>query len=287
MNKAPIQTRNLGRSVSRLGGWALNLFLVIVGLLMLAPFYWIAVTSLLSTDDAFALPPKWIPAHITFDSYRHVFDAIPFATLLFNSLKISTIVTVGAVLTSTFAAYAFARIRFPGRDALFILLLAALMVPQQVTVIPTFILIRRLHLLDTHEAVYLPALINVLGIFLLRQFFLSIPRDLEDSAKIDGAGHLRILFQIIVPLSSGAIAALAIFIFQATWNDFFWPNLFLTSPSKMTLPVGLVALRGSFGGGSAVVLFAAISMVTVPIFVLFLFTQKALTESIALTGLKG
>ena len=161
------------------------------------------------------------------------------------------------------------------------------MVPQQVTVIPTFILIRNLHLLDTHEAVYLPALINVFGIFLLRQFFLSIPRDLEDSAKLDGAGHIRILFQIIMPLSGPALSALAIIIFQSAWNDFFWPNLFLTSPNKMTLPVGLIALRGSYGGGSAVVLFAAVSMVVVPVLILFLFTQRRLTESIAMTGLKG
>lgn len=274
-------------ALTHLSGWLLNLLLILIGLCMLAPFYWALVTSVLPTADAFALPPKWLPTHLTLDNYREVFTLIPFGKLVLNSLKISTIITVGAVGTSTLAAYAFARLRFPGRDALFLLLLSALMVPQQVTVIPTFILIRSLGLLDTHEAVYLPATINVLGIFLLRQFFLSIPRELEDSARLDGAGHLRVLWQIIMPLSGPALSALAIFVFQAAWNDFFWPNLFLSSPERMTLPVGLVALKGSYGGGSAVVLFAALSMVVVPILVLFLFTQRALTESIAMTGMKG
>jgi multiple sugar transport system permease protein len=272
---------------SKVGGWLLNFVLALLGVLMLAPFLWMFVTSILTTEDVFNLPPVWFPSRITFDNYRDVFDLIPFWKMLLNSLKISAIITVGAVVTSTLAAYAFARLRFPGRNVLFILLLSALMVPQQVTVIPTFILIRNLGLLDTHEAIYLPATINVFGIFLLRQFFLSIPRELEDSARLDGAGHLRILLQIIVPLSGPAISALAIFVFQAAWNDFFWPNLFLTSPDRMTLPLGLVSLKGQYGGGSAVALFAAMSMVAIPILVLFAFTQRFLTESIATTGMKG
>jgi multiple sugar transport system permease protein len=271
----------------RLATWILNLLLVVLGILMLTPFYWVFVTSVLTTQDAFNLPPVWFPSHITFDNYRQVFDLIPFWTMALNSLKISAIITIGAVTTSTLAAYAFARLRFPGKNVLFIILLSALMVPQQVTVIPTFILIRNLGLLNTHEAVYLPAIINVFGIFLLRQFFMSIPRELEDSARLDGAGHLRILAQIIVPLSGPAISALAIFVFQAAWNDFFWPNLFLRTPDKMTLPLGLVSLKGQYGGGSAVALFAATSLVAVPILVLFAFTQRFLTESIATTGMKG
>ncbi len=279
--------RERGWRSDRVGGWVLNLALAVLGGLMLAPFAWVFVTSLLTTDDAFNLPPVWLPSRVTVGNYREVFDLIPFWTMVLNSLKISGIITIGAVTTSTLAAYAFARLRFPGRNALFVLLLTALMVPQQVTVIPTFILIRNLGLLDTHEAIYLPAIVNVFGIFLLRQFFLSIPRELEDSARLDGAGPLRILLQIVVPLSGPAISALAIFVFQAAWNDFFWPNLFLTSGDKMTLPLGLVSLKGQYGGGSAVALFAAMSMVAIPILVLFAFTQRFLTESIATTGTKG
>jgi multiple sugar transport system permease protein len=178
-------------------------------------------------------------------------------------------------------------LRFPGSNIIFIIFLAALMVPGQVTVIPIFVMLRKMHLLNTHEAVYLPALINVFGIFLLRQFFLSIPRELEDSAKLDGAGHLRILVQIIMPLAAPAIAALSIFIFQASWNDFFWPNILLFSQEKMTLPVGLVALQGAYGGGPVVYLFAGLAMLVFPLLVLFVFTQRTLTESIAMTGIKG
>ena len=281
MMTAPRRTRR------RAGEWMLNGLLIVIGLLMLAPFYWVLTTSVLTTDDAFSLPPTWFPSRITVANYTDVFDLIPFGRLVLNSVKISTLITLGALVTSTLAAYAFARLRFPGREILFVIFLSALMVPQQVTVIPTFVLIRRLGLLDTHEAVYLPAMINVFGIFLLRQFFLSIPRELEDSARVDGAGHLRILFEVIVPLSGPALSALAIFLFQAAWNDFFWPNLFLVSPEKMTLPVGLVALQGAYGGGPIVILFAALSMVLVPVLLLFVIFQRALTESIAMTGLKG
>lgn len=267
--------------------WGINVILVLVAVIMLAPFWWVMVTSFLSYGDAFSLPPKWWPTSITFENYREVFKLVPFGRMVFNSLKISTIITVGAVTTSTLAAYAFARLRFPGSNIMFIIFLAALMVPGQVTVIPVFVMLRKMHLLNTHEAVYLPALINVFGIFLLRQFFLSIPRELEDSAKLDGAGHLRILVQIIVPLAAPAIAALSIFIFQASWNDFFWPNILLFSQEKMTLPVGLVALQGAYGGGPVVYLFAGLAMLVFPLLVLFVFTQRTLTESIAMTGIKG
>ncbi len=271
---------------SQVGGWLLNIFLVLLGILLFMPFYWILVTSVLPPDIAYSLPPKWFPTHITFDNFRQVFALIPFGLLVLNSIKISVIITLGGVITSTLAAYAFARLQFPGRGILFVTLLAALMVPAQVTAIPTFVLVRVLGLLDTHEAVYLPALVNVLGIFLLRQFFLTIPKELDEAAKMDGAGHLRILFQIYVPLSWPSLSALAIVIFQAAWNDFFWPNLFLSSPEKMTLPVGLVALQGLYGSGSPAVMFAAITMILLPILILFIFTQRALTESLATTGLK-
>jgi multiple sugar transport system permease protein len=253
----------------------------------MAPFYWMVVNSLLPRGEAFSLPPDWLPTSITFNNYVDVFDTIPFVRLVLNSLKLTAIITAGALVTSILAAYAFARLQFPGRDLLFIVLLSALMVPQQVTVIPTFILIRNLGLLNTHEAVYLPALINVFGTFLLRQFFLTIPRDLEDAARIDGAGHLRILFNVIVPLSLPAISALAIFIALAAWNEFFWPNIFLSSPDKMTLPVGLVMLSGRFGSGSPVTMLAALSMIVVPLLILFTVAQRKITESIAMSGLKG
>lgn len=275
------------RPGARAGRWILNLGLLLLGVVMLAPFYWMLLTSVLPSDVAFTLPPVWFSLDLTIDNFRAVFDLIPFGLFVMNSIKITAIVTLGALVVSVLAAYAFSRLRFPGRNALFIVLLASLMVPAQVTVVPTFMVLRSLGLVDTHEAVYLPQLINVLAIFLLRQWFLTIPRDLEDAAKIDGAGYLRILGNVIVPLSGPPIAALAIFISQAAWNDFFWPNIMLSSPAKLTIPVGLVYLQGEYSTGSPVVIFAAISMVVVPVLILFIFAQRPITQSLAMTGLRG
>ncbi len=274
------------RLLQRSGGWLLNLVMVLVCFIMVIPFYWVVVTAFVPQMSAFGRPPNWFPTDWTLENVRRVFDAVPFWRQFFNSVKVSTIVTVGSVTTSTMAAYAFARLQFPGRDVLFVIFLAALMVPAQVTVIPTFILMRNLGLMNTHEALWLPGLISVFGIFLLRQFFLRTPRDLEEAAKLDGAGYLRIMFQIALPLAAPAIAALAVLNFQAAWNDFFAPNLFLTSPDMFTLPVGLVALRGMFGG-TPTTIFAGVTMVLIPVLTVYLLAQRQLTESIALTGIRG
>lgn len=272
---------------ARVGGWVLNIFLVATGLLMLAPVYWAVVISVAPPSEAFSLPPTWLPTDLSVTSYGQVFDLIPLGKMALNSIKITAIVTLGALVSSSLAAYAFARLEFPGRDVLFIVFLAALMIPTQATVVPTFILMSRLDLINTHEAIYLPALIQVLGIFLLRQWFLSIPRELEDAARVDGAGHLRTLVQIIIPISGPALSAVAIFVAQHIWNDFFWPLIFLSSPEKMTIPVGLVQLQSTQAGTSATIIFAAISMVVVPLLLLFIFAQKRITESMAMTGIRG
>jgi multiple sugar transport system permease protein len=266
---------------------AANGVLIVFGLLMIAPIYWVLVTSVLPPDQRYQLPPHWIPTTLDFSSFGRVFVLIPFGGMFLNSLKVTGLITIGALTTSVLAAYAFARLRFPGRDLLFIVFLAGLMVPQQITVIPVFVLMRALSLVDTHASLVLPALVNALGIFLLRQFFLTIPRELDEAAKIDGAGHLTILFRVIIPLSWPAISALTIFLFQAYWNDFFWPNVFLSSTDQLTLPLGLVALQGAQGEAEVVVVFAAVSLLVAPLLVLFLFFQKNLIESIASTGLKG
>jgi multiple sugar transport system permease protein len=265
----------------------INLVLAAGGALMLAPLVWLFVTSVLPADQAFGLPPTWIPNEFSLQNFRDVMDLVPFWRMAWNSLQVAVITTVGAVLTSALAAYAFSRLHFWGRDVIFIVLLAALMVPPQVTVIPVFVLMSRLELVDKPASVWLPALVNVFGIFFLRQYFSTIPRELDEAAVIDGAGHLRILFRIILPLSGPAVAALAIFVFEASWNNFFWPNVFLSSPENMTLPIGLVSLQATVGGGPAVAVFAAITMVVIPVLVLFLFFQRALMQSLAQTGLRG
>jgi multiple sugar transport system permease protein len=267
--------------------WLLNLVLILSAVLMFLPFLWVMITSILPSDQIFSLPPVWFPTRFDFQYYPAVFSLIPFGQQALNSLIVASTVTVGALITSALAAYAFARLRFPGQNVLFVGFLAALMVPQQMTVIPIFVLMRTLGLLDTLPSVILPGLINVLGIFLLRQFFASIPRSLEEAARLDGAGHLRILLEIILPLSGSALTALGIFIFQFYWNDFFWPNIFLKSAQNMTLPVGMVALQGLYGNAPVAAVFAAMTMVLLPVLIVFVFLQRTLTESIALTGLRG
>lgn len=282
----PVEISSGQKWARRAGNWFLNLIMVLICIIMMLPFYWVVVTAFVPQMSAFGKPPDWTPEKFTLENVRRVFDAVPFWQQFFNSVKVSLLITVGSVITSTMAAYAFARLQFPGRDVLFVVFLAALMVPGQVTVIPTFILMRKLGLMNTHEALWIPGLISVFGIFLLRQFFLRTPRDLEEAAKLDGAGYFRIMFQIALPLAAPAIAALSVLTFQAAWNDFFNPNLFLTSPDKFTLPVGLVALRGQFGG-TPTTIFAGVSLVVIPVLIAYLMAQRRLTESVALTGMRG
>jgi multiple sugar transport system permease protein len=263
-----------------------NTVLLLMVPVFLAPVIWTVVQSFLPGSGALRIPPVWVTAHPTIANYSSVFNLIPFFTFLFNSVKITLIVTCGSLVTSALAAYAFARLRFPGRNALFLMFLAALMVPNVVTAAPTYVLMHDLHLATSQTAVWLPGLINVFGIFLLRQFFRGIPRDLEDAARVDGLSTLGVLRRIILPLSKPALAALAILIGTTTWNDYFWPSIYLTNRSQMTLTVGLVSLQGEYKEGSPLVMFAAVSMTVLPLLILFLFTQRAITQSLAMTSFR-
>ncbi len=263
-----------------------NTILALMMPIFLAPVIWTVVQSFLSQNSALRIPPVWFTAHPTIANYSSVFSYIPFLTFLFNSVKITAIVTFGSLVTSTLAAYAFARLRFPGRDVLFFMFLAALMVPNTVTAVPTYVLMHSLHLATSQTAVWLPGLINVFGIFLLRQFFRAIPRDLEEAGRVDGLTTFGVLRYVILPLSKPALAALAILIGTGTWNDFFWPSIYLTNRSQMTLTVGLVSLQGEYKEGSPLVMFAAVSMTVLPLLILFIFTQRAITQSLAMTSFR-
>lgn len=263
-----------------------NTVLLLMVPIFLAPVIWTVVQSFLPGSGALRIPPVWVTAHPTIANYSSVFNLIPFFTFLFNSVKITLIITCGSLVTSALAAYAFARLRFPGRNALFLMFLAALMVPNVVTAAPTYVLMHDLHLATSQTAVWLPGLINVFGIFLLRQFFRGIPRDLEEAARVDGLSTLGVLRRIILPLSKPALAALAILIGTTTWNDYFWPSIYLTNRSQMTLTVGLVSLQGEYKEGSPLVMFAAVSMTVLPLLILFLFTQRAITQSLAMTSFR-
>lgn len=271
----------------RAGRLVKSIVLLVLGLLMIAPLIWLVTTSLTEPIDAFTLPPRWLPIPFSLQNFGDVVGLIPIARMALNSLIVTVISVAGSLLTASLAAYAFSRIRFRGRDALFLTLLAALMVPTQLTIIPIFILMRKLELIDTLASLWIPALVNVFAIFFLRQYFNTIPRDLDEAARIDGAGHLRILFQIMLPLAGPALSALAILGFEASWNNYFGPLIFLSSPEKMTLPIGLVSLSAGQGGGPAVVVFAGITMVVIPILVVFLIFQRSFVESVASVGIRG
>jgi multiple sugar transport system permease protein len=270
---------------SRLWMTLVSLALVVTGVLMLLPVIWVVVTSFESASVQFSLPPVWLPNRLTLSSYRELFASAPFVENVINSIVVSVSVVVGAAVISVLAAYAFAKLRFRGREVLFTLFLASLMLPSQVSAVPEFVVVKYLDLLNTQASLVVPALIQVIGIFLLRQHFRTIPSDLSEAARVDGAGHLRIIRHVMVPLSWPAISAVAVITAQYIWNDFFWPNLFITSPERMTAPLALVTLESLQGGGPVGSVFAGLTILSVPVVIMFCFFQHRLMEGVAFQGI--
>jgi multiple sugar transport system permease protein len=251
------------------------------------PFFWTVSSAFKDQTTIYASPPIWLPSPIVFDNFRAAWNEVPMGTFLVNSLKVAGLVTLGQLVTCSMAAYAFARLRFPGREIVFGIYLSSLMVPGQVTIIPQYILMKHLGLIDNHAALILPGLGSAFGTFLLRQFFLTIPRELEEAAIVDGAGLSRVFLTIMLPLARPALAALTIFTFNSTWNDFFNPLVFLNTPTNMTLPVGLYLLQGEYQGTSPAIMLAGAIIALIPVLIVFVLAQRHIVEGITLTGLKG
>jgi multiple sugar transport system permease protein len=257
------------------------------GVAMVLPFLWMLSTSLKSQGEAMVYPPQWIPDQILWSNYVDVVQSFPFATFAFNSLKIALVGTVGQLISTSLAAYAFARMNFPGRNLLFILLLSTLMVPGHVTMIPTFILFNRLGWVNTHYPLMVPAWFGgAFGTFLIRQFFLTVPQEYSDAAAIDGAGHGAIFWRIYVPLAKPVLATLALFTFMNHWNEFLLPVIYLTDQEKLTLTVGLSTFRQQYSTLYHY-LMAGTLLSIIPIFVLFVLLQKYFVRGIVMSGLKG
>jgi multiple sugar transport system permease protein len=254
--------------------------------LMIAPFLWIIQAAFGETTEVFRLPPQWFPQNPSLDNFHQVFRQVPYHLFMGNSLKLAIIVTVGQLITCSLAAYAFARLEFPGRNVLFVLLLSALMIPGQVTIVPLFILVRQLGLYNTHTALILPALVNPFGVFLLRQYFITLPKELEDAARVDGANVFTIYWRIILPLSGPVLTTLAILTFVGMWNQYFFPLIMINSPELQVITVGLTLLRGQYGVGALGPIAAALTMAVVPVLIVFLLLQKYIIKSIVSTGLK-
>jgi multiple sugar transport system permease protein len=254
-----------------------------------APVSWLFANSLRDPSQAYVLPPSFWPTSFQWQNYLTVINSpqIRFLLFFFNSIKIAVIVTISQLLTCSLASFAFARLKFRGRNALFFMFLATMMVPGTVILIPTFIIIRVLGLMDTHWALILPGLTSAFGIFLLRQQFMSLPEALTDAAKIDGAGFLRIFSQIMLPLIGPGLSALGIFTFLGTWNSFLPPLLYLHTNDKFTFPLAIVVLQGYMGTGNRSQVLAGIMISVAPVLLFFLLAQRFIIQGIAVTGLKG
>jgi multiple sugar transport system permease protein len=273
----------------RLGDVLAWLFLLALGALWAFPFLWMVSASLKRLDEIYAFPPTVLPEALRWGNYVEAWTALPFSTFFANSAIVTVSVTFGQLATCSLAGYAFARLRFPGRDTIFLCYLATMMVPFPVTMIPVFILMRQLHLVDTLPGLILPGLFSAWGTFLMRQFMLNIPRELEEAARIDGCSVAGIYARIIVPLSTPVFATLAIFTFLHHWNAFLWPLIMISSIGKKTLPLGLAMFRAQM---SAIdipwhLVMAAATFSIVPILLVFVLAQKYYVRGIALTGLKG
>jgi multiple sugar transport system permease protein len=235
-----------------------------------------------------AMPPKWIPDPFQFANYADAVRYIPFFTYAANTLTICVLSTTGMVLSSSLVGYGFSRIDWKGRDTLFVMVLATMMVPFPVTMVPLYGIFRKLHWIGTFRPLWAPAWLGgAFNIFLLRQFFMTIPRDLSDSAKIDGCRELGIWWRLILPLSRPALAVVALFHFMYNWNDFMGPLIYLVDQKKFTLALGLQFYQSQHGGTEWNMLMAASTLVVMPIIVLFFLAQKTLIQGITMTGLKG
>jgi len=252
---------------------------------MVVPFLWMLSTSLKTNLEVFRFPPTLIPGDPQWHNYLDIFQVVPYGRWFLNSLFITLAQTLLYLFVASLAGYTFARLKFPGRDLIFALYLATLMLPAEVTLIPKFILIKELHLIDTFAAVILPGVFNAYGVFLLRQFFMTLPESLEEAAVIDGASYFRIYWSIVLPLAGPALATLAIFSFRGAWNDFIWPLIVINSENMKPLSVGLASFHGLYETNWPY-LMAASTIALIPIIIVFILAQRYFVRGIALTGLK-
>jgi multiple sugar transport system permease protein len=266
--------------------WVSQILLSLVALVFLAPFLWMVLTALKAGGEVFSTPPKPFGSSLHWGNFADAWRYLPFGRFMLNTFLVSAAGTVITLVTSAMSAYAFARLRFRFRDALFLLYLGTLMVPQEVVVVPMFLIMLKFHWVNTFQALILPWAFTAFGTFLLRQFFLTIPRELEEAAKIDGAGHWRILTRVIAPIAAPAFAVLAVFTFINYWNSFLWPLIIVNTPSRTTVPLGLNLFLGQ-NGQEWQLLMAAASISMAPTLLLVLVLQKYLVRGIALSGLGG
>lgn len=282
--KTTRKNRKSGRHYART--IILYLALILLAATMLVPFAWMLSAALQQDKDVFRFPFRWIPRNPQWQNYVEIWKRVPFLTFYLNTIKLSVIITCLQLLTSSLAAYAFARLEFKGRNTLFICYVATIAIPWQVYMVPQFIMMRKFGLNDTHLSLILLQAFSAFGVFLMRQFFISVPKELSDAARIDGLGEYGIFARIILPLSKPALATLTIFSFVTVWNDFMGPLIYLSSENKKTIQLGLRMFISQYSADYSLIMAASIVSL-VPVIVIFLFLQRFYIEGVATSGIKG
>lgn len=272
-----------GHLRKRIGATVLFLFVLALGLVTIFPLLWMISSSLKGSAEQYNL--KLLPQNPSLDNFRYVFSAIPFWRYMLNSFFVSVTVTVVALFFHSMAAYSLARLRFPGREFIFLAIFATMLVSLPVILVPLFILVRQFHMLNTYAGLIIPSIFNAFGIFLLRQFYLGIPRELEEAAIVDGAGYWRVYWNIIMPLSKPILAALSVFFFLANWNSFLWPLTITTNQDLWVVQIAISSFQQQYSSSQNYIMAASV-VVAMPTMLLFLFFQRQLVESIKTSGFK-
>jgi multiple sugar transport system permease protein len=282
-----VQKRTAWTPVVRVIGYAV---LILVALMMIVPFIWMVTTSLKPSGTQFSYPPEILPTDFDFGNYRRLFTLVPFGRYFLNTAIITGAIVIGQLIICSMAAYGFARLNFIGRDTLFVLYLATMMIPFQVTLIPTFLMVFRFGWVNTYQGMIIPGISSAFGIFLLRQAFLGVPRDYQDAARLDGASEWRIYAEIFLPLNGPALATLGVFSFMGAWTDLLWPLLIARDQNLRTLELGLAYFNASTSAFRQVnwpLMMAAAVVVMVPVLVVYAFAQRYFVKGISLSGVKG
>jgi len=261
----------------------IHMILIVGAVAMVLPFIWMFLTSLKTYAESIHVPPVIIPKDFQWENYKEVFTLLPFFKFMLNTLIVTVLRTAGQLFLCSLAAYAFARIEFPGRNFLFLVALSVLMVPGQVFLLPQYMIMVKLGWLNTLQAVVVPGLFSAFGTFLLRQFFMGLPKELEEAARLDGCNHFQIYWRVMLPLAKPGLVALGIFTTLWSWNELMWPMIVNSSPESMTLSVGLSSLQGQYLTNYPV-LMAGSFLAIVPMLILFMILQKQFIEGIAITG---
>ena len=276
------------KSKKKISKSIIYIILLFISFVCLVPFYWMIRSSLMDMSQIFTMPPIWIPKPIKFSNYKEALTMLPFGRYFLNTLFVVVFTVLGTVITSSLCAYSFSRIEWKGRDTVFGILLTAMMIPFAVTLIPTFIGWQKLGVVNSYAPLIVPAWFGggVFNVFLLRQFFRTIPKELDEAARIDGAGHFTIYLKIIMPLSKPSLIVVSLFSFMGSWNDFLGPLVYLNDGDKFTLSLGLMQFQGMYSAQWQYMM-AAATVVLIPIVIIFFIGQKYFIEGISMSGMKG